>query len=113
MGDERAADEGLGEERRSGQPAPEGLEAGLRVRRRREPRYRAFLTTGGVVGVLAAAALAMLGAPPQEYSRGAVFGYLAVTLGLLGVLLGGLAAVLSTPRGDHGELARRRWLRRR
>jgi NhaP-type Na+/H+ or K+/H+ antiporter len=105
VGDERAGDDGLGEERPSGQPAPEGLEGGLRVRRRREPRYGAFLTTGGVAGVLAAAVLALLVASPQEYSRGAVFGYLAVTLGLLGVLLGGLTAVLTSTR------TRGRWRR--
>lgn len=95
----------MGDERPSREPAPEGMEDGVRGRRRREPRYGAFLTTGALVGVLAAAVLALVVAPPQTYSRGVVFGYLAVSLGLLGVLAGGLAAVLTSiqRRRHHDE----------
>lgn len=88
----------MDEERPGREPEPEALEDAVRGRRRREPRYSAFLTTGALVGVLAAAVLALAVPPPQTYSRGVVFGYLAVSLGLLGVLAGGLVAVLTSPR---------------
>ena len=85
----------MAEQRPEGGPTPRDLEEAVRARRRREPRYGAFLVTGALVGVLAAAAVVLVvGAPSATYTRPTVLGYLAVSLGLLGALLGGLAAVL-------------------
>ena len=81
---------------RDREPTPENLERAVRGRRRREPRYPLFLATGAAAGVLVAAVIALLVVSPQTYSRATVFGYLAVSLGLLGTLLGGLAAVLAS-----------------
>lgn len=66
--------------------------------RSREPRYVAFLATGALVGVLAAVVAALVGAPSPTYSGPTVLGYLVVSMGLLGALLGGLAAVLIAGR---------------
>lgn len=84
----------MGEQRPDADPTPQDLEEAVRARRRREPRYAMFLVTGAVVGVLAAVVVMLVGAPPGTYSRPTVLGYLAVSLGLLGALLGGVAAVL-------------------
>ena len=84
----------MGDQRPDAEPTPQDLEEAVRARRRREPRYAMFLVTGAVVGVLAAVAVALLGTPSGTYSGPTVLGYLAVSLGLLGALLGGLAAVL-------------------
>lgn len=80
------------------QPTPEDLERAIRARRRREPRYALFLATGAAVGVLAAVVAVLVLAPSGTYSGPTVLGYLAVSLGLLGALLGGLAAVLLSAR---------------
>ncbi|HEX3002851.1 MAG TPA: hypothetical protein VHO27_01460 [Angustibacter sp.] len=63
-----------------------------RVPVRRHPRYSAFLLTGGVVGVVVAVVAGLAGSAGQ--SRGALIGYLAVLLGLLGALLGGVVALV-------------------
>lgn len=78
-------------------PAPidVDLARARRLRRRPEPRYRAFVVTGAVLGFVAAAVLTAVGDPPSEYSRSALFGYLATVLVLVGGLLGGLAGVLA------------------
>ncbi len=61
--------------------------------RRRHPRYPAFLLTGAVLGVLTALVL-VLGAGGEVSDRPRLLAYLAALLGGLGVLLGGVAAVL-------------------
>lgn len=61
---------------------------------RRAPRYRAFVLTGLVVGVAIALLLTRIFRETGEFSTRAVLGYLAVGLGLLGAVLGGLVAVL-------------------
>lgn len=79
------------------EPTPEELAGATRGYRRREPRYGVFLGTGAALGLLAAAVLALV-ADPTGLGRGSVFGYLAAALVLLGVLLGGLVAVVLAPR---------------
>ena len=61
---------------------------------RRHPRYGAFLLTGGVVGLVVAVVAGLAGSPDPGQSRGPLIGYLAVLLGLLGALLGGVVALV-------------------
>ena len=62
------------------------------------------MITAAGLGV-AVAAVATIARPiAGDYSAGSVFGYLAVSLGLLGALVGGAVAVLV-------ERPRRRWRR--
>ena len=67
---------------------------GTPVRVRRAPRYRAFVLTGLVAALVVAAVTALATEPSGGYSRAALFGYLAVVLGLVGAVGGGLVAVL-------------------
>lgn len=81
------------------EPTAEQLASATRGRRRREPRYRAFVGTGVLAGVLAAVVLTLLVPDPGgRYSASSVFGYLAASLGAVGALLGGGAAVLAARR---------------
>jgi hypothetical protein len=64
------------------------------VRLRRAPRYRAFVLTGALVGVLVGLVVSRFSPTDPGYSGGSTFGYLAVVLGLIGSVLGGTAAVL-------------------
>lgn len=66
------------------------------VRLRRAPRYRAFVLTGIVLGVIAAAVIVFSGLFPlhEEDSVGTVFGYFAAVLSLVGGLMGAGAAIL-------------------
>lgn len=61
---------------------------------RRAPRYGAFLLSGGTVGVLLALISGLLGTGDGSISRTKLIGYLVITLGLLGTLLGGAVAVV-------------------
>jgi hypothetical protein len=81
------------------EPTPEELAQATRARRRREPRYRVFIGTGVLVGLVAAGVVTLLVPAAQDYSRTALLGYLVVALGVSGGLLGGLVAVLLAPRG--------------
>jgi hypothetical protein len=74
---------------------------------RRAPRYRAFIGTGVVIGAVlgvvltvAVPGVVLTVAVPDNgrFSTGAVLGYLAVSLGLLGGLLGAAAAVVADRR---------------
>jgi membrane associated rhomboid family serine protease len=68
-------------------------EDGARFRLRRAPRYRAFVLTGTVAGVMAAL-LAVTLAPDYGDGRGGkVLVYLLVALGALGALIGAAAAL--------------------
>ena len=60
--------------------------------RRRAPKYRAFVGTGILVGLVLALILTFT-RPETEYGYGAVFGYTALVLGFVGALLGGLVAI--------------------
>ena len=65
--------------------------------RRASPRYLRFLITGGLVGILAAAILALRRADVVEQPW-VLFFYLALLLGAIGALLGGLVAVVLEAR---------------
>lgn len=62
---------------------------------RRAPRFAPFLITGALLGVIAAAIIALTGAESSEFTRGAVFGFFAMILAIPGLLLGGLAVLLA------------------
>jgi hypothetical protein len=69
------------------------------VRLRRAPRYRAFVLTGVMAGVLVALVVSRLTADAPEFSSGSILGYLAVILGLIGGVLGaGVAILVERPR---------------
>jgi hypothetical protein len=69
---------------------------------RRAPRYRAFIGTGVVLGAVLGVVATMVFPDDGHFSTGAVAGYLSVTLGLLGGLLGGVAAVVAERRQPRG-----------
>lgn len=71
-------------------PAPQPRQVELR----RAPRYRAFVLTGALAGVLAALVVSRLTADDPQFSAGSILGYLAVILGLIGGVLGGGVAIL-------------------
>ena len=76
-------------------PAPEPRQ----VRLRRAPRYRAFVLTGVLAGVLVALVVSRLTADAPTFSSGSILGYLAVILGLIGGVLGaGVAILVERPR---------------
>ena len=81
--------ESPGEERRDGD-APERVV----VTRRRAPRYRSFGVTGALVGIAVGLAVGLLREPQSDYTRQAIAGYFATTLGLVGALLGLALALL-------------------
>lgn len=90
------------------EPAAEPEGTGfVQVNRRRAPRYRAFVVTGLVVAFVVAAAVAVVTPPSDGYSQQALFGYLFVSLGVLGSLLGGLVAVLVERRSGRSSSPRR------
>ncbi len=95
---------------REGQGARDGSEQVrlVQVTRRRAPRFRAFVLTGVVLALAAAAVVALTTDPAGGYSRRALFGYLFVVLGLAGGLLGGLVGVLADRTGGRGRRRGRR-----
>lgn len=72
---------------------PEGT-AFVQVTRRRAPRYRAFVLTGIGVAVLVSLVAALVSDPADGYTQRQLFGFLLVSLGVVGAILGGLVAVL-------------------
>ena len=65
--------------------------------RRASPRYLRFLVTGGLVGVLAGLVLSLVRTGEVERPV-LLFFYLALLLGAIGGLLGGLVAVVLESR---------------
>ena len=61
---------------------------------RRSPRFTAFLITGGIVGLLIGFFLSVVGHPDTRYDASAVLGFLGLICAGLGVLVGGIIAVL-------------------
>ena len=60
----------------------------------RYPRFRAFLVTGGLVGLLLGVFLGAFGPDDTRYGTSAAVGFLGLLCAALGVLAGGLVAVL-------------------
>jgi hypothetical protein len=65
-----------------------------RATMRRAPRYRAFIGSGAVTGAVIGVVLTVVFPDDGNFSTGAVLGYLAVTLALLGALIGAAVAVV-------------------
>lgn len=61
---------------------------------RRSPRFPAFLATGGIVGLLVGLFLSVNGHPDNRYDDAAALGFLGLVCAGLGVLAGGIIAVL-------------------
>jgi hypothetical protein len=74
-------------------PDPEGT-AFVQVTRRRAPRYGAFVLTGVGLAVLVSLVAALVSDPADGYSQRQLFGFLLVSLGVVGAIVGGLVAVL-------------------
>jgi len=75
---------------------------------RHQPRYGSFLTTGGLLGLIATLAV-VLGPGSEVDRRAQLFFYLGVLLTGTGALLGGLVAVIiesrrRSPARDDGDL---------
>jgi hypothetical protein len=65
---------------------------------RRQPNFTAFLITGGLVGLLAGFFLSVSGPADAGYDASAVLGFLGLICAGLGVLVGGIIAVLLDKR---------------
>lgn len=64
--------------------------------RRRYPNFVAFIATGTILGMIAGALISTLsGNPARNFTENAAMGYMAVTFGVIGAILGGLAGVLA------------------
>jgi len=61
---------------------------------RRSPRFTSFLITGGVVGLLIGVFLSLVGHPDTRYDASAALGFLGLICAGLGMLVGGVVAVL-------------------
>lgn len=97
----------------TGGPEAGGEERAVLVRR--APRFTPFLITGALLGVLAAAVLALTGPENAEFTRGSIFGFFAMIFAIPGLLLAGVAVLvldrisvkkarraLAAPAGDDG-----------
>jgi hypothetical protein len=70
---------------------------------RRAPRYSRFAVTGLLLGLLAAAVLALLPVPDPFASAGTLMLVLGIVLGGVGALVGLLVAVLAERRSLRGR----------
>lgn len=61
---------------------------------RRTPNFTAFLLTGGLLGLLTGFFVSMFGPGDSTYDGSSALGFLGLIGAVLGVLVGGLAAVL-------------------
>ncbi|WP_205761784.1 hypothetical protein [Arthrobacter mobilis] len=61
---------------------------------RRAPKFTPFLAAGAVLGVVAAAVVALAGPENAEFTRGSIFGFFAVLFGTAGLLAGGIVALV-------------------
>jgi len=66
---------------------------------RRRPNFSAFLLTGGVMGLLVGLFLGLVGPVDNRYDASAGVGLLGLVFGGLGLLVGGVIAVLIDKRG--------------
>jgi len=65
---------------------------------RRKPNFTAFLLTGGLAGLLIGFFLSVIGPVDTRYDASAALGFLGLICAGLGVLVGGLIAVLLDKR---------------
>ena len=66
------------------------------VRTARYPNFVAFIVTGVVLGGVAGGLISTLSdAPATTFTQGSALGYMVVTFGFLGAILGALAAVIA------------------
>jgi hypothetical protein len=65
---------------------------------RRYPNFAAFLITGGLLGLLIGFFLSLSGPGDPSYDPSSVLGFLALICAGLGVLVGGIIAVLLDKR---------------
>lgn len=65
---------------------------------RRSPRFTRFLISGGLVGLLVGLLTSLVGHPDTRYDAVAALGFLGLIGALLGVLVGGIIAVLLDKR---------------
>jgi hypothetical protein len=65
---------------------------------RRAPNFTAFLITGGLVGLLVGIFLGVFGREDARYGTSAAVGFFGLFGAALGVLLGGVVAVLLDKR---------------
>jgi hypothetical protein len=61
---------------------------------RRSPRFPAFLITGGLLGLLIGFFLSVSGPADTRYDAAATLGFLGLICAGLGVLVGGIIAIL-------------------
>lgn len=65
---------------------------------RQQPKYSAFLATGGLVGLLTGVLLGVFGNSDPRYEATAALGYLGLICTGLGMLLGGFIAAVIDKR---------------
>ena len=65
---------------------------------RREPSFTAFLISGGLVGLLIGFCVSVFGQADGRYDASATLGFLGLIFAGLGVLVGGIIAVLLDKR---------------
>jgi hypothetical protein len=63
-------------------------------RKHRSPKFPAFLVTGGLVGLVIGVSVSAFRGGDPRYDASAALGFLGLICASLGVLLGGLVAVL-------------------
>lgn len=73
---------------------PSARQPVLRPRPPRRPKFRAFLLTGAVVGLLVALVVDQAGPNVPNYGTGSVIGFIGLLFAGVGALLGGILAVL-------------------
>lgn len=77
-----------------GDPTDDELEHAPRGRARRAPRYGAFVSTGALLGLVAAVVLTLVLPSVEQLDTRAALGYLGLVLGLVGGLVGAAVAVV-------------------
>jgi hypothetical protein len=65
---------------------------------RRRPNFAAFLITGGLVGLIIGFLVSVLGPAAVRYDASVTLGFLGLIFAGLGVLVGGIIAVLLDTR---------------
>ena len=67
-----------------------------RVKRRQYPNFVAFIATGAIIGAIVGGMISGMSTHPSTtFTEGSALGYMVVTFGFLGAILGALAGVLA------------------